>query len=330
MKDIANELGLSVSTVSRSLRDLGEISEETRIRVKDLAEKWQYRPNILARNLLNRSSKTIGILLPDIEDYFYANVLKGLDEKLRANGYSVLVSYTNDVGDSERQMIDEFYKYSVDGIIASPSYSSLSHNHYYSLKEEKIPLTLVNRDISNLNVPKILTDNVKACMEVVGHLYDKGRERIAMVTNLESVSEGKMQHEGYLQSLKEYRLPFFKELLVHSNLGISTAMGATKYLMELEKPPDAIIYGNNIAAMASYQVIKRFGKNIPKDISIVGLSDSPYSSFMEPPLTAMSLPGYMTGIRAADITIELIENPGITEENFELLLKPSLVIRKSS
>ncbi len=185
LKDIAKELNLSISTVSRAIRNIGEVNPETKKAVLELAEKWNYKPNPLAMGLLKNKTNTIGVIIPDIESYYYSSILRGIDKIAADNSYRILTCYSNDMYRNEIQAIDELLFSRVDGLITCPAQESVDFSYYQKLIDDKFPLVLVDRKCGDIRTSAIVTDNYRATFEVVEHLISLGCSRIALITSLE-------------------------------------------------------------------------------------------------------------------------------------------------
>ena len=288
LKDIAKELNLSISTVSRAIRNTGEINPETREAVLELAEKWNYKPNPLAMGLLKNKTNTIGIIIPDIESYYYSSILRGIDRIAIENSYRLLTCYSNDNYRNEIQAISELLFSRVEGIISCPARETTDFLYYKKLIEDKFPLVIVDRKSKDIRTTTIITDNYHSTFEVIEHLISASCKRIALITSFEPLSVGRHRFDAYKDALLKYNIPFERDLIIHGNLNISTSIEATRNLLRLPELPDAIIGSDDTVAMAAMKVIKEAGLKIPENIALVGFNDDPFSSFLEPSLTTVS------------------------------------------
>lgn len=330
LKDIAKELNLSISTVSRAIRNVGELNPETRKAVLELAEKWNYKPNPLAMGLLKNKTNIIGVIVPDIESYYYSTILRGIDRILSDHNYRILSSYSNDNYKNEIRALDELLLSRVDGIIACPAQETVDFSHYINLINDNFPLVIIDRKCEGLKTPMVVTDNYRATFEVIDYLISTGCRRIALIASLEPLSVGRQRYEAYLATLKKYHLPLERDLIVHGNLGISTSIEAAKNLLKLPLLPDAIIGSDDTVAMAAIKVIKESGLRIPEDISVVGFNDDPFSSFLEPALTTVSQPAYLMGMKATEKILQIISGDILINSAETTILDSALVIRNST
>ncbi len=330
LKDIAKELNLSISTVSRAIRNIGEIKPQTRKSVLELAEKWNYKPNPLAMGLLKNKTNTIGLIIPDIESYYYSSILRGIDKIALDSSYRILTCYSNDIYRNEIQAIDELLFSRVDGIITCPAQESVDFSYYQKLTDDKFPLVIVDRRCGEIRTSTIVTDNYRATFEVVEHLISIGCMRIALITSLEPLSVGRQRYEAYKDALIKHNISHDRNLIIHGNLSMSTSIEAAKNLLKLAVLPDAIIGSDDTVAMAAMKVIKEAGLKIPENIAVVGFNDEPFSSFLEPSLTSVSQPAYLMGMKAMEKILQMIT--GDIEINFweTTVMESALVVREST
>ena len=330
LKDIAKELNLSISTVSRAIRNVGELNPETRKAVLELAEKWNYKPNPLAMGLLKNKTNFIGVIIPDIESYYYSTILRGIDRILSDHNYRILTCYSNDRYKNELQALDELLLSRVDGIITCPAQETVDFSHYSKLIEDNIPLVIIDRKCEGLKTSMVVTDNYRATVEVIDYLMSTGCRRIALIASLEPLSVGRQRYEAYLAALKKHHLPLERDLIIHGNLGINTSIEAAKSLLNLPELPDAIIGSDDTVAMAVIKVIKESGLKIPEDISVVGFNDDPFTSFLEPALTTVSQPAYLMGMQATEKILKMISGDIGINISETTVLESALVIREST
>jgi LacI family transcriptional regulator len=329
LKDIAKALNISISTVSRALRDTGEIHPDTRKLVLELAEKLNYKPNPLAMGLLKNRTQTIGVIIPEIDNNYFASMLRGIDKIAGEHGFRILICYTGESQQAEVRAVNDLMFSRVDGIIACPANDLTDYQHFQELIDAKFPLVHLDRDCIDLQVSKILTNNFTASFIVTEYLIKTGCRRIALITNLEPISVGRQRYDGYQQALLRYGIGFERELIIHSNLGISTSMEGAKNLLELIPLPDAIICNNDTVAMATMKVLKDNGLRIPQDVSVVGFTDDPFSSFLEPSLTTVSQPSYLMGLKAMETILAMLNNKIPVNVETRTVMDAAFIIRKS-
>ncbi|MFW5657192.1 MAG: LacI family DNA-binding transcriptional regulator [Bacteroidota bacterium] len=330
LRNLAEKLNLSISTVSRALRGVGEVNPSTRQRVLELARQLNYHPNPLALGLLHNQTQTIGVILPEIENYYYSTILRGIDSIASSAGYRIITMYSNDFHEREVQAIEELMQSLVDGILLCPAQDSTDYLHLQRLINDNFPVVLFERSIPELTISQVVTNNYQASYELADHLIERGCRRIAFITSLEPLSAGNERYKGYLSALKKHNLQFNRELIIHGNLNISTSIEATKNLLQLNPIPDAIIGNSDTVAMASMKVIKEAGLIIPDDIALAGFSDDPFSSFLEPSLTSVSQPAYLIGMRSMELLLKKIKATDESISPHIVTFESALVCREST
>ncbi len=330
IKDIAKALGVSVSTVSRALQDKPEISEDTKILVREMAKKLKYRPNSMAVALKTQKSYSIGVVVPQIVSAFYASVVKGIEQVANGLGYLVLVSSSNEDMNKEQKNVYGFIDHRVDGMIVSLSKATDKFDHIHYIQENDVPLVLFDRTSKEINVPKVVANDADAAYLAVSHLIDKKCKRIALLTGPEHMLIGRNRYRGYKAALENHRMEIDSKLIVRCNLTVEDAKEATLKLLQMETPPDAIFGINDEVAIGALFAIKEMGLNIPDDIAVVGFSNSNRSRYIEPTLTTMDQNPEKIGILAAKLLFEQIEGKLGKGETKEIIVPATLIVRTSS
>lgn len=331
LKDIALQLNISVSTVSRSLNDHPNINPETKKKVKDLAKKLDYHPNLFALNLLQKKTNIIGIIVPEITSYFFSSVITGIQDVLRDTEYNLLISQSEESFKEEVAIIENFRNVGIDGLLVSPTSKTKKFKHFSKLMERGIPVVVFDRDCPGLETDKVLVDDYDGAYQAVDYLVKSGCKRIAHLAGPSNLSTAQHRLNGYLDALKENNIPINEDYIQHVK-GFTHEAGIkpTKKLFQLETPPDAIFAVNDCIAISAMYAAKMLKLKIPEDISIVGFDDEPHSSYFTPALSTLWQPVYSLGILAVKILLQRI-----SEENKPLkfrheIFKPELIIRDSS
>ncbi len=321
LKDLAAELGVSISTVSRALKNHPDIGPELTQRIQKLAKGWNYTPNPLAMGLLRQQTKMIGVIVPDIVTHFYASIISGIEEVAKQRGYFIVIASSN-------ESVEHLLKSRVEGLIVCLSQETNEFSHFERLIANEIPLVFFDRICENLNVPAVTANGIEAARNIVHHFYKNACKRIAYISGPEHLNISKNRKEGYLKGLKECRLNYSPELLVQCNLSAEDATRATQKLLELDQLPDAIFGLNDTIAFAAMKEIKKQGHKIPDDIALVGFTDGFHSTVVEPTLTSVTHPTFKMGSEAANLFFQIVKN----EKNFkkQIVLKTELVVRGSS
>lgn len=331
--DIAKELNVSASTVSRALRDHPAISTETKKAVMEIAKRTNYQPNLLALSLLNKKTNIIGIIVPEITSHFFSMVISGVQDLVSLNNYNLMISQSNESFENEVKIVNSLFLSRIDGFLISPSSNTAQYDHFRMLKNNNIPLVIFDRDCKEMEVDKVLVDDYDGAFQAVNYLIKTGCDRIAHITGPSNLSISGHRLSGYLDALKKNNIPIDEELIIEVE-GFSPEHGtaACEQLLSLQHPPNAIFAINDGVAIGAMYVIKEAGIAIPEEISIIGFDDEPYSSYFSPALTSVWQPVYDMGMLSARILLNNMDRKGKNdEETFRNeILKPELMIRQSS
>ena len=305
LKDLAQELNISISTVSRALKDHPDISLEVRMKVKQLAEERNYSPNPLAMGLLRQQTKMIGVIVPDINTHFYSSIISGIERIVNENGYFILIASSNEFMQKEKEAVENFLKSRVEGLIVCLSQETNEFSHFEKLVKNEIPLVFFDRICDSIDAPAVIADGKVAAEKITKHFYANGCRRIAYISGPDHLNISRNRKLGYMNGLKECGLPVDPELIVQSNMSIETAKSATRKLLQLKHKPDAIFGINDIVALSAMIEIKRQGLRIPEDISLAGFTDEFHSIVVDPPLTSVSHPTVQMGEEAATLFFQI-------------------------
>jgi LacI family transcriptional regulator len=335
IKDIARELGISPSTVSRALKDHPDISKDTKKSVNELAEKLNYQPNIVALNLRTRKTNTIGVIIPELVHFFFSTVISGIEDVAYKAGYSVILAQSNESLDKEKADLKALYNSRVDGMLMSVSRETTNFDHIESILAKGMPIVFYDRMYPSNETSKVIVDDYAGAKDAVNHLIEQGCKRIAHLQAAPNSSIAKERLRAHQETLAEHNLPFYENFLQPCHNGsIEDGINAMNNLLALPNRPDGVFANNDLLAMGAMQVIKKAGIKIPQEIAVVGFSNWIYSSMIEPPLSSVDQPGFLMGQEAAKLLIKQIE---ITEKDEEAvivpetkILKTKLIIRESS
>ena len=329
--DIARELHISPSTVSRALNHHPAINSQTREAVLALAKKLHYQPNILALSLLKKKTNTIGIIVPEITSYFFSSVIGGVQDLLAPHKTNMIIGQSNESLEEEKTLVEKFMSIRVDGFLVSPSRETKDYGHLQVLKDSNIPLVIFDRDCEGLEVDKVFVDEYNGAFQAVEHLIHTGCKRIAHIAGSAALSTARHRLAAYKDALAKHQLPVLEEYIVESN-GFTPEAGIdpTKQLLALPNPPDAIFTINDGVAVGAMYVIKEAGISIPDEISVIGFDDEPYSCYFKPSLSTVWQPTYELGMLSARILMKRVnaENEGFTPKVEKLF--PELIVRGSS
>jgi DNA-binding LacI/PurR family transcriptional regulator len=328
IKDIAKHLNISVATVSRAMRDMPDIKPKTRETVLKLAKEWDYQPNILATSLVKSRTKTIGVIVPDLAYHFFASIIKGIEEEAIARGYSLLLTQTSELYERELINVQNLSRGQVEGFIISLSQETTDYEHLKRLQRKGIPLVFFDRDAADIDVSKVMVDNVGAAYEATKHLIDNGCKRIAFLAGPTNVTVSNQRQEGYKKALKEAGLQIDNTVIVHGNYNLEQVIELTNYLIDLENPPDGLVVVSDRLAIGAMSALRTRNISVPDQISIVSFNDEPVCTIVTPTLTSVSQPTLEMGKMAMSLLINQIEKEGSPSE--VKVFKTELKIRESS
>jgi len=329
--DIARELGISPSTVSRALNNHPAISEKTRKAVVKLARKRNYQPNLLALNLLRRKTNTIGVIVPEITSYFFSSIISGIQDQVSPMGVNMIIGQSNESYEEEKSNVQAFTSINVDGFLISPSSETDKTDHLEMLVNNDIPLVVFDRDCVGIEVDKVFVDEYKGAFQAVEYLIQTGCKRIAHIAGRQTLSTARHRLQAYKDALRNHHLPFDKIYVIEAE-GFAPEHGIepTKKLLSLPKPPDALFAINDGVAIGSMYVIKDAGITIPDEISVIGFDDDPHSSYFKPSLSTVWQPTYEMGTLSARLLMKRITAPHDLPRPRTEKLYPELVVRGSS
>ncbi|WP_163717776.1 LacI family DNA-binding transcriptional regulator [Mangrovibacterium lignilyticum] len=327
LKDLAKELNVSISTVSRALKDHPDISEEVRQKVKHLASERNYSPNPLAMGLLKQATRMIGIIVPDLVTHFYSSIISGIESVAKEHGYFVVISSSNESYIKEKESIENLLKSRVEGLIICMSQETTDTSHFEKLIQADIPVVMFDRVCLTDKIPAVIADSNDASQKIVRHFHDQGYNRIAYVSGPEHLNISKERMSGYLAGLNDCRMTVDPDLIEQCDLSFESAQLAMKRLLKLPNPPDAVFGINDTVAFGLMKAIKEAGLQIPEDIGVVGFTDEFHSTVVDPPLTSVTHPTYEMGRKTAELFFKRLKSE-ITSET--LVLQTKLVERESS
>ncbi|MGZ2370766.1 LacI family DNA-binding transcriptional regulator [Ancylomarina sp. YFZ004] len=330
IKDIAEKLSISVSTVSRALKNNPEISLQTREAVQKLAKELKYRPNPLAVALKTQKSNMIGVVVPQIVSSFYASVVKGIEQVADEKGYQIFVSSSNEKLEKEQKNVDGFLNMRMDGIILSLSRATNTYDHIHKIKDMGVPIVLFDRTSKELDVSKVVADDAAAAHAAVTHLLEGGAKRIAFLTGPEYMLYGRNRMRGYKKALAAKNISLDETLISRCEFTVDSAKKATMELLARSNRPDAFFAINDELAIGAIMAAKELGFKIPEEVAIVGFSNSRRSRYMEPSISTMDQNPKQVGREAANLLFEQMEDKPDSDKVKEAVVHADLIIRASS
>ena len=329
MKDIATDLGVSVATVSRALKDSPRISLEQRERIKEYARQHNYYPNFIAESLRNskkRPLKTIGVIIPNLPHYYFASVLSGIEEEASLRGYTVMVAQSNERYAQEVKICESFYDHKVSGVIVSQAKDTQRYDHFQKLIDHGIPLVFYDRISTGVNASRVVVDDYMGAFTAVNHLIDTGCRRIAFYGSPMGMEISKNRYNGYKDAmLKRGLKPDEKFFRICDNRADAEII--TPDLLASEDIPDAFFAVNDDTAIGILYSAKRMGYRIPEDISVCGFTNGERAISCDPMLTTVEQRGKVVGEEAANIVIGHIEGSLPMTQVEKRIVRTRLIIR---
>lgn len=329
IKDIARQLNISVSTVSRAIRNASDVNPETKKAVLALVEELNYQPNQLALSLRNKQTHTIGVIVPNL-DYVLSMMVRGIDEVALEAGYTVMICQSNESFGREilntRRLLDSL----VDGFIISVSSETKTFEHFKKIQEKHIPMVVFDRVTPELKAPSVRIDNEGGGFQATEHLIEQGYTRIAVLAGPKNLDISNRRLEGYLNALKKHKIKTDPDLVIHCDFNQDYAFFATEELLAMKKRPDAIFTISDRMAIGAMLAIKKKGLSMPQDIGLVGFNDEPSLSLVSPAISSVEQPSFELGKMTAKLFIETMHNPAEDTSAVERVLKTKLYIRESS
>lgn len=333
IKDIARELNIATSTVSRALKNYHGISDDTKKKVKDLAEKLNYRPNAVALSLRKSKSFTIGVIIPEVVHFFFSTVISGIEEIAFANGYNVILCQTNEKLKRELSSIDTMLNNQIEGLLISFSKETENFDHFSKLIEQNFPVVFFDRIPNIENTVNVRVNDFQGAYDATAHLIQQGYRNIIHLAGPKTLPISTKRMEGYLQALDDHSIVQNLEWVIPCPIGTrEESYLITKTLFKSnQNRPNGIFASNDIAAAGAMMAIKELGLRIPEEVGIVGFSNWQFSSMIDPPLSSVAQPGFEMGQKAAALLLEMIERK--KDDIWEakaVILETELIIRKSS
>jgi LacI family transcriptional regulator len=318
---------VSIATVSRALRNSHEVGEDMKQRVQELAKRLNYRPNPFAQSLRRETNRVIGVVLPNLVTHYYASVLDGIEDYATKEGYSVISANSHEDHVREESVVDNFISMHVEGIIACLAQDTVDYSHFEEIYKMGIPLVFFARTCLPDMFSSVVANGDEAAQKATSHLIETGSRRIAFLGGPNHLDMVRRRKHGYLEALREHRLPIDRNLVVCGKIDYEEARSATLRLLEREERPDAILAFNDIITYAAFDAIKSMGLRIPDDVAIIGFTDGDTSAFVTPKLTAIMDQAHEQGEKACELLLRNINGDRkIYKEVIPMILK----IRESS
>jgi LacI family transcriptional regulator len=329
IKDIAAVLGLTPSAVSKALNNHPRISEKTKLAVQEVVEQLDYQPNYLSSALRKGKSNLVGVIIPRVNSHFFSSVMENIEKVLNLNGYSIIMTQSNELYAKECQEIDTLLKIQVDGIIASMANETTDLGYYEKIKSKGTELVMFDRGEEGLNVDYIGIDDYKSSHLVVDHLVSQNCQKIAHIAGFKHIRIYKERIRGYQDALEKWNLKTEDNWIIESNLRLEDGRQIMQQLLDAPERPDAVYVAGDIAALGALQVLLENNIKVPEEIALIGFSDEPFTSLTQPSISTVNQHSDQIGKLAAEAFLNRMNNPKNTTIN-RIILEPELIIRQSS
>ncbi len=329
MKDIARELGISVATVSRALKDSPRISPERRAAIQQYAREHDFTPNVLAESLRHskvQPIKLIGVIIPEFTHFYFSSVLAGIEEEASSRGYRIMVAQSNEQYEREVRICQSFYENKVCGIIVSQAKDTRRYDHFERLMDAGVPLVFYDRICTGVNASRVVVDDYMGAYNAVSHLIETGCTRIAFYGSAPTLEISKNRFNGYKDALLKNGL-HYDESLTRICDNRADAEAVTPELLENDTPPNGFFAVNDDTAIGILYTAKRMGFRVPEDISICGFTNGQRAVACDPMLTTVEQRGIKVGEEAADILIDQVEGKIPRDKAERRIVRTRLVVR---
>ncbi len=332
LKQIAKELNVSVSTVSKALNDSPEISEQTKIKIKEYAKLKNYKPNVIGLNLKNRKTKTIGVIIPNILNSFFAKVFSGIEKVADKKGYNVITCISNESLEKEIHTLEMLSNGTIDGFILSVSQEAQKlqdYSHFSAIINDGTPIVMFDRIADEVECDKVVVDDFDSALNSTQHLINLGCKNIALISSVDNLSVGKLRTDGYLKALKDNNIPINEKIILRTD---SEDDMKSKIDAIFDNKIDAIFALDENDSVAALRVSLKKGYRVPEDISIIGFADGILASRrLSPSLTTVSQHGIEIGeVAAKRLIARLEEKEGETSDYETIVIKTKLKEREST
>jgi len=335
LKQIAKELDVSISTVSKSLRNSLEISEDTRQKVQAFAKLYNYKPNNIALSLKNKKTKTICVIIPEIIHHFFTTVISGIEHVANEKGYNVIICLSDESFDKEVINMETLASGSIDGFIMSLSKETQQKKDFHHIKEvinQGMPVVMFDRVTNDILCDKVIIDDSQAAFVATQFLINKGYKKIALVSTVDYVSVGKFRTEGYVNAIENSELTFDDSLILKIE-DINDFEHLIANLLK-EKKPDAVFAVNELFAVTAIKQAAKLGIKVPEELAVIGFTDGIISKYSSPSISTISQNGEKMGEKAAQMLIEKLELEELDEEYIEQykteVIETELIEREST
>ena len=328
IKDIARELGISPSTVSRALKDHPDISTETKKAVNELAKNLNYQPNAIALSLKHSRSFSIGVIIPETVHYFFSSVISGIEDIAYEAGYNIMICQSNELYSREKSNANMLYSNRVDGLLVSLAKETTDFNHLKFFTDNNIPLVCFDRASDELQCDQVVIDDYAAAFEIVEYLIKRGHRNLVHLAAPQHLSIGFNRKRGFKDALEKHGLPFDEDQVILADK-FEIAIEVVEKLIQTGKLPDGIFAVNDLTALGAMRALKKHHVKIPEEVGIAGFGDGQNALLTDPALTTVDQNGYKMGKRAAEILLERIKSGSDEFIPKKIIIPTELIVRES-
>ncbi|TKJ47524.1 LacI family transcriptional regulator [Candidatus Aerophobetes bacterium Ae_b3a] len=328
LRDIAKKADVSATTVSRALNNKPDVSSKTKDKILRIAKNLGYTSNLLAKSLRSRKSKTIGVVLTDISNPFFAAIAKGIESAAHKRGYSIILCNTDEKYEKEEEALQVLVEKRVDGLLITPVQKE--YQDILRIKERRIPLVSIARHFDTIETDSVVSDDVLGGFLATEYLIKKGHKRILYISGPLHVSSASERLKGYKRALKKYKIPFKEKLVRGYTAKMGKAYTLTRRILKEKLDFTAIFTFSDFLALGVMKAIREEKLKIPDDVAIVGYDDIEFASALEIPLTTVHMPKYRLGTEGTNMLIDEIEGRSTHRKPQKLVFKPELIARKSA
>ena len=331
LKQIANQFGVSIATVSKALSDSYEISTSTKDKIQKYAKEHNYQSKSISLGLLNKKRKTIGVIIPNIMNSFFAKVFVGIEEKANQHGYHLISCISNESYEKEAKTMDLLKYGTLDGLIISLAEETQVKQNYAHLKNaisEGIPIVMFDRVSEEIECDKVVVDDLEGAFHATNHLIKSGCKRVALISVIDNLSVGKLRVEGYKKALKHFNIPIEERLIV--KISPKEDFDTVLKIILSDKTIDGLLCLEESAAVNALSIVKKMPYKIPEDMSIVCFTNGKLLQHLTPSISAISQHGKHIGETAASMLIDRIENEDQNKPYTTKVVKTSLIEREST
>lgn len=330
LKDIATELNLTISGVSKALSNHPSMSDSTKKLVHETAKKLNYQQNKIALSLKTGKSNILGVLIPSAEKYFFGSVVHGIEKIINPLGYNLLLFQSNELEEYEVRGIDTFLQLNVDGVIASIAKATTNFEHYEAIKNKNIPLILFDRAEASLNVHSVTINDYKGAYMATEYLIQKGYKHVAHIAGMQNVQIFKNRLKGYLDALNAYDIPFKESMIFYGNNSIESGEQGANKLLDTNRNLDAIFCVEDFTSLGAIQALKKRNINIPLQVGVIGFGSESFDKYITPTLTTIDQQTVKMGEEAAKLFLRLKDRKKIYAIQEAIVLEPILIEREST